>query len=110
MHRLRSSQRRCSRTATPSTCYALFVDRHESYLPAEVVRVLGPGGRFVSQQCGGTHHADLNDQLGLPRPRYGAWRLAAAEAQLNGAGFVDVAGQEAFTETRIHDVGAISNT
>lgn len=87
--------------------FDLVVDRHKSYLPAEVVRVLGPGGRFVSQQCGGTHHADLNDQLGLPRPRYGAWRLAAAEAQLNGVGFVDVAGQEAFTETRIHDVGAI---
>ena len=45
--------------------------------------------------------------LGLPRPRYAAWRLDAAEAQLNTVGFVEVVGQEAFTETRIHDVGAI---
>jgi SAM-dependent methyltransferase len=61
--------------------FDLIIDRHESYLAAEVFRVLRPGGRFVTQQCGGTHHADLNDQLGLPRPRYAAWRLEAAEAQ-----------------------------
>jgi len=87
--------------------FDLVIDRHESYLPAEVFRVLRPGGRFVTQQCGGTHHAELNDLLGLPRPRYAAWRLDAAEAQLNAVGFVEVMGQEAFTETRIHDVGAI---
>jgi SAM-dependent methyltransferase len=87
--------------------FDLVIDRHESYLPAEVLRVLRPGGRFVTQQCGGTHHAELNDLLGLPRPRYTAWGLGAAEAQLNAVGFVEVAGQEAFTDTRIHDVGAI---
>jgi SAM-dependent methyltransferase len=88
--------------------FDLLIDRHESYLPAEVFRVLHPGGRFVTQQCGGTHHAELNDLLGLPRPRYTAWGLDAAEAQLSAVGFVDIVGQEAFTETRIHDVGAIA--
>jgi SAM-dependent methyltransferase len=87
--------------------FDLVIDRHESYLPAEVFRVLKPDGRFVTQQCGGTHHGDLNGLLGLPYPRYGGWRLAAAEAQLTAVGFVDVAGREAFTDTRIHDVGAI---
>ncbi len=87
--------------------FDLVIDRHESYLAAEVFRVLRPGGRFVTQQCGGTHHAELNDLLGLPRPRYAAWRLEAAAAQLSAAGFVEVAGREAFTETLIHDVGAI---
>jgi SAM-dependent methyltransferase len=87
--------------------FDLVIDRHESYLAAEVFRVLRPGGRFVTQQCGGAHHADLNDLVGLPRPRYAAWGLGAAEAQLAAAGFVDVVGQEAFTDTRLHDVGAI---
>jgi SAM-dependent methyltransferase len=87
--------------------FGLVIDRHESYLPAEVFRVLRPDDWFVTQQCGGTHHADLNDLVGLPRPRYAAWGLAAAEAQLRAVGFVDIAGHEAFGETRVHDVGAI---
>jgi SAM-dependent methyltransferase len=90
-----------------NAAFDLVIDRHESYLPAEVFRVLRPGGRFVTQQCGGTHHAELNDLLGLPQPRYTAWGLAAAEAQLSAVGFIEIVGQEAFTETRIHDVGAI---
>ena len=87
--------------------FDLVVDRHESYLAAEVFRVLRPGGWFVTQQCGGTHHADLNDLVGLPRPRYTAWGLAPAEAQLNAVGFEAITGEEAFDDTAIHDVGAI---
>jgi SAM-dependent methyltransferase len=87
--------------------FDLVIDRHESYLAAEIFRVLRRGGRFITQQCGGTHHADLNDLLGLPRPRYAEWRLEAAEAQLSAAGFVEVGGREAFTYTRVHDIGAI---
>lgn len=100
------------RTSAPALPFAdgvfdLVINRHESYLPAEVFRVLRPGGWFVTQQCGGTHHGDLNDHLGLPRPRYSAWGLAPAEAQLQAVGFVDIAGREAFDDTQIHDVGAI---
>ena len=87
--------------------FDLVIDRHESYLAAEVFRVLEPGGWFVTQQCGGTHHADLNDLVGLPRPRYASWGLEAAKAQLGAAGFQAIDGREAFSETRIHDVGAI---
>jgi len=87
--------------------FDLVIDRHESYLPAEVFRVLRPDGRFVSQQCGGTHHAELNDLLGVQRPRYAAWALAGAQAQLEAVGFTEIAGREAFTDTTISDVGAI---
>lgn len=99
----------CDAPALPfrDGAFDLVIDRHESYLAAEVFRVLRPGGWFVTQQCGGTHHVELNDLIGLPRPRYAAWRLAAAETQLGAVGFVDLAGQEAFGATRIQDVGAI---
>jgi len=99
----------CNAPALPfrNAAFGLVIDRHESYLPAEVFRVLRPGGWFVTQQCGGTHHADLNDLVGLPRPRYTAWGLEAAKAQLGAAGFESIDGREAFSETRIHDVGAI---
>jgi SAM-dependent methyltransferase len=87
--------------------FDLVIDRHESYLPAEVFRVLRAGGRFLTQQCGGTHHADLNDHVGITRPRYRGWRLEAARAQLDAVGLVEIVGEEACGETAIHDVGAV---
>jgi SAM-dependent methyltransferase len=90
-----------------SQAFDLVIDRHESYLAAEVFRVLRPGGRFLTQQCGGRHHTELNDRLGIPRPPYAAWRLEMAKAQLRAVGFEGISGQEQFTFTRFHDVGAI---
>jgi len=87
--------------------FDLVINRHESYLPAEVFRVLKPGGRFVTQQCGGAHYADLNDLIGAARPRYAGWSLAEARAQLSAAGFAVDAAEEVFTGTSIRDVGAI---
>jgi hypothetical protein len=79
--------------------------------PARVVpcggSVQGPGGRFITQQCGGTNHTELNDLIGIPRPPYEAWCLEKAAAQLRTVGFEAVTGREQFTTTRFHDVGAI---
>ncbi|HEV2364914.1 MAG TPA: hypothetical protein VGS12_12035 [Caulobacteraceae bacterium] len=88
--------------------FELVIDRHESYLPAEVLRVLRPGGRFITQQCGGSHMAALNDLLGIPRPPYADWRSEAAVAQLAAAGFEVILAREQFTATRFADVGAIA--
>ena len=87
--------------------FDLVIDRHESYLAAEVFRVLRPGGRFLTQQCGGTNQVELNDLLGIPRPRYESWSLAGAERQLQATGFRNITGHEEFTNTWFHDVGAI---
>jgi SAM-dependent methyltransferase len=87
--------------------FDLVIDRHESYLAAEVFRLLRPGGRFLTQQCGGTNQAELNDLLGIPRPSYESWSLAGAERQLQAAGFRNITGREEFTNTWFHDVGAI---
>ncbi|MFZ1888631.1 MAG: hypothetical protein WAU33_11405 [Candidatus Binataceae bacterium] len=87
--------------------FDLVIDRHESYLPAEVARVLRSGGRFLTQQCGGSHYCELNDLLGIPRPPYESWRLAEAVTQLRAVGFDIVQEKEAFGLTTFHDVGAI---
>jgi SAM-dependent methyltransferase len=39
--------------------FDLVINRHESYVPAEVSRILKPGGRFITQQCGGYAEVDL---------------------------------------------------
>ena len=83
------------------------IDRHEAYLSAEVFRILRSGGRFITQQCGGTNYLELNDLLGIPRPSYEPWGLEAAKAQLQSAGFEQVSGREQFHTTLFRDVGAV---
>jgi SAM-dependent methyltransferase len=106
-----------STLATPSTdtpslpirdrIFDLVINRHESYLAAEIFRILRPGGRFITQQCGGRNYAGLNDLLGLPPPRFASWNLSNARAQLQAVGFELLDAREHFTHVRFHDVGAI---
>jgi len=87
--------------------FDLVINRHESYLAAEVLRILRPHGRFITQQCGGRNYAGLNDLLGLPAPRFESWNLSNARAQLLAVGFDLLDMREQFTTVRFHDVGAI---
>lgn len=64
----------------------LVVNRHESYLPAEIARVLAGDGRFLTQQVGTGHRAQLCRMLGLPAPASRPWDLDTAVAQLRSAG------------------------
>jgi SAM-dependent methyltransferase len=89
------------------SAFDLVIDRHEAYLSAEVFRILRPGGRFMTQQCGGTNFLELNDLLGIPRPSYEPWCLEAANAQLQSAGFEQVHGREQVQWTLFRDVGAV---
>jgi SAM-dependent methyltransferase len=87
--------------------FDLVIDRHEAYLSVEVFRVLKPGARFITQQCGGTNYLELNDLLGVARPSYEPWCLASANAQLQRAGFERIMGREQVHPTFFHDVGAL---
>ncbi|MGO4119020.1 class I SAM-dependent methyltransferase, partial [Rhizobium ruizarguesonis] len=48
--------------------FELIINRHESYLPEEILRLLAPGGAFVTQQVGGQDNLELNRLLGAPIP------------------------------------------
>jgi SAM-dependent methyltransferase len=89
------------------SAFDLVIDRHEAYLSAEVFRILRPGGKFLTQQCGGTNFLELNDLLGVRRPSYEPWCLEAAKAQLQSAGFEQVSGREQVHTTLFRDVGAV---
>lgn len=84
--------------------FDLVLNRHESFHPVEVARVLRPGGHFVTQQVGGDDLADFHHLCGhqhpAPQVRPTLFRegLIAAglevvdEAELRGHySFVDVA-------------------
>lgn len=87
--------------------FALVADRHESYDPREIRRVLTGDGLFLTQQVGGRDLDELNAALGAP-PREGRdWDLARAGAALAGAGLVAEWSAEAWPRTTFHDVGAL---
>lgn len=86
--------------------FPLVINRHESYYPVEVHRVLEPGGTFLTQQVGGAHYQELNRLLGAPELP-SAWNLNFAVRQMEEAGFDVVAQGEQFPETTFTDIGAV---
>lgn len=91
----------------PDDSFALVIDRHESYYPAEVYRILQQEGIFLTQQVGGEHHQGLNTLLGAPRSDSPQWNLDFAVRQVEQAGLRVVEAREEFPETFFSDIGAI---
>jgi len=88
--------------------FDLVLNRHESYDPAEVYRILKPGGRFITQQVGGQNDRDLNDLFETgPEIDYSDLTLERSVADLERAGFEVLDQREAFPATRFFDVGAL---
>lgn len=91
----------------PDGSFDLVLNRHESYDPAEVWRVLADGGVFITQQVGGHDLEEINKALGAPLHEYRDWDLASASAGLSAAGFEIIWQQEAKISTTFHDIGAL---
>ena len=92
----------------PDDRFDLVINRHESYDAAEVYRVLRPGGRFLTQQVGGTNNIRLNELLQDEVAfEFAFWTPDLAVRQLQAAGFEIVQQLEAFPETQVADIGAV---
>ncbi|NUR30139.1 MAG: class I SAM-dependent methyltransferase [Catenulispora sp.] len=89
----------------PDASFDVIADRHESYDPAEVRRVLTPGGIFITQQVGGRDLEEINEALGAPPHVYRDWDLAAATAELTG--FEVLWSAEERSTAKFRDVGAL---
>jgi len=87
--------------------FPLVINRHESYYPSEVFRILQAGGSFLTQQVGGAHHQQVNQLMAAPPGYDQRWDLAFAARQLEAAGFLIQDRREAFPQTVFTDVGAL---
>ncbi|MEK4357518.1 class I SAM-dependent methyltransferase [Paenibacillus sp. FSL M7-1455] len=86
--------------------FDLVVNRHESYCPKEVHRILKPGGLFITQQVGGTNDQELNEWLAAPNDEFAHWNLDYAVRELEP--YFDIEGQdEEVTRSRFYDLGAV---
>lgn len=88
--------------------FDLVINRHESYAPGELLRVLKPGGRFITQQVGGQNDVELNRMLGAPDyDEFAHWDLDYAVQDVEEAGLPVIERQEAFPVARFFDIGAV---
>ncbi len=86
--------------------FDLVIDRHESYVPDEVYRVLRPAGLFLTQQVGPGNNRELR-RLFRAQSHSTRWDLEAALKELGTAGF-DIHGEgEASVVSRFLDIGAL---
>ncbi len=87
--------------------FDLVINRHESYAPQEVLRILKPNGLFITQQVGDSNLSDLNGYLGAQPYMFEHWRLDYAAQELRDAGWQIVVQKEEMPVTRFFDVGAL---
>ena len=88
--------------------FHMVINRHGDFDPAEIYRVLKPGGLFITQQVGAENDRELVKLLcgerELPFP---AQYLRIAAEQFETAGFRILRGEECFRPIRFFDVGAL---
>ena len=90
--------------------FQLVTNRHESYVAAEVRRILTPDGHFVTEQVGSPFTDDFRRALELPIANDGrpAWDLAFATRQLRATGFRIVESGEGFETQTFLDAAAFA--
>ena len=86
--------------------FDVVLNRHSSYWPCEMARVLRPGGTYLTQQRGDGDD-DLLRTFGRPTSTGPDFGLTFAVAQLEQAGFEIVHTDEADATVRFFDVGAL---
>lgn len=86
----------------------LVINRHESYEPAELYRILKAGGRFITQQVGGADNVGLNHFLQGDGSYIDLeWQISHEVERFEAAGFEIEEAWEAHPETTFKDIGAV---
>lgn len=89
--------------------FDLVLNKHESYAPEEVRRILSDGGVFLTQQVGGMNGVQINEAFGVAlEQKYVEWNLEKAIGQLEAERFHVVEAKEEFPVLRFYDVGALA--
>jgi len=89
--------------------FALVINRHESFSPTEVFRVLRRGGSFITQQVGERDDAELHALHGSLE-ELAPWGVERWVQQLEGAGLEIIDAREEFPTKVFRDVGRSPGT
>jgi SAM-dependent methyltransferase len=92
----------------PNASLDLALNRHGSYSEVELIRLLKPGGIFLTEQVGGRNCFRLNELLQeQPEFIYAYWTMERITHLLKQAGFELLHGQEEFPQAEFTDIGAV---
>lgn len=92
----------------PDEMFDLVINRHEYYDTSEIMRILKPGGIFLTQQVGPRNCVELNQYLGAPIDANVAhWKLDQEIGALEQAGFSVLQSHEQVLESNFFDIGAV---
>ena len=92
----------------PDASLDLVLNRHGSYSEAELMRLLKPGGIFLTEQVGGQNCIRLNELLQEKVDfQFSYWTKELITKQLLDAGFVLLEIQEEFPPAEFADIGAV---
>ncbi len=91
----------------PDGSFDLILNRHGSFHPLELFRLLKPGGLFLTEQVGEDNDRDLVERVlpGTPKP-FPHKNLREQRAAFEAAGFQILRGEEAFRPILFYDAGA----
>jgi len=87
--------------------FDIIINRHESFSPKEVKRILKNKGYFITQQVGGLNDYEINFLLGAERPEFCQWNLNKACNELLDYDFKIIKQREGITKSRFYDIGAL---
>jgi SAM-dependent methyltransferase len=87
--------------------FDLIINRHEAYYPPELIRILKPGGMFITQQVGSLNNKTLVQFFLSKTIPLSNWNLKSAVDELTAAGFKIIKQQEDIQHYRFYDIGAI---
>ncbi|MBB2890398.1 class I SAM-dependent methyltransferase [Flexivirga oryzae] len=86
--------------------FDLVLNRHEGYRQDEVLRVLSPGGTFLTQQVGGDEFGEIRSAFGMP-PNAPQVNYRQFRDDLTAVGFEVVDGAETAGHYVFDDVAAL---